>query len=207
MSTATQEQTLVTLTINRDLLTDLITGALVAADKSKAALSRTGSIYLGVSNGKITVKSTDRYRLVYGAADIDALDIEDMQILVADAKRILALIKDNKMASDITLTRAADSLSVAALGNSLTIYLMGDKFPDIEQLMSKDLADLSAISLNAEYLGSFAKVPTSDKENRIDLQFTASSIGGQTMATQIKIHVPHDSIDWRCLLMPMKVRS
>lgn len=199
-----QENKLDTLTIESELLSDLLTGALVAADKSKSALSKLGSVYLSVKDNRITATATDRYRLVSGSADVSAPDMATMQLLVADVKRILTLLKDNKLAREITLTRAGDSLSVAALGNSLTIYLLGDTLPDIEHLLSKATAELKAISFNATYMGEFSKIPSSAKDNQIFLEFTTSDSG---TPTQIKIKVLHDIIAWNCLLMPMRVSA
>jgi len=199
-----QDIQLSTLTLDRELLNDLLTGALVAADKSKHAIAKLGSVYLSVKDNKLTATATDRYRLVSGSADVSAPDMDTMQLLVADVKRILALVKNNKLAREITLTRAGDSLSVAAQGDSLTIYLLGDTLPDIEQLLNKPSTDLSAISLNATYLGEFAKIPSSAKDSQINLEFTATDSG---TPTQIKIKVLHDRIAWRCLLMPMRVSA
>lgn len=203
----TMTDTLATITVKADTLRDLLTGALVAADKSKSAISKLGSVYVGISGGKITATATDRYRLVSGAADIDAQDMDTVSLLVADVKRILTLIKESKYAQEITITRAGSSLSVAAAGNSLTIHTLGDTLPEIETLLNKQTADLSGLSLNATYLGDFAKVPSSAKDSQIFLEFTASDFQGSIMATQIKITVPHDTISWRCLLMPMRVKA
>lgn len=200
METITKLDTLNTLAIDRELLNDLLTGALVAADKSKGAITKLGSVYLSISDGKITANASDRYRLVSGSADISSPDMQEIQILVADVKRILTLIKDNKMAGEITLTRAGDTLSVAAAGNSLVINLMGDKFPPIDNLISRSTAKISGLSLNVDRIGSFNKVPSS-RDGQIYLDFTTTDQG---TPTQIKIGIPHDKIEWRCLLMPMR---
>lgn len=185
-------------TIDATLLNELVTGALVGADKSKSATSNIGSIYLSIDGGDIVVKATDRYRLVMGSAYVGIDPLSECQILVADAKRILTLLKENKayVANMVTLSRVGELLTISMNGSAITINLMGNKFPDVSNLF-KSSEPISSLSLNAELLGSFAKVPSSAKDSQIYLDFM-----GERKA--IKIKVPHDTIEWECALMPMK---
>lgn len=208
MTTTTSSQIVQTTTIGKDELTDLLTGALVAADKSKSAISRLGSVYLSYTGGEFKVQATDRYALIIGRLHIGSdSTLDEVQILVGDVKRILALMKEKKYKdSPITLTRIGDVLTVYTIDSSITIHLMGEKFPDVSHVF-KESAPITGLSLSADRLGAFAKVPSNDKDHRLDLEFTTTTVGGVTSPSAIKIKVPHDTIAWECALMPMRVRS
>ena len=208
MTTTTSSQIVQTTTIGKDKLTDLLTGALVAADKSKDAISRLGSVYLSYSGGEIKVQATDRYALIIGRLHIGSdSTLDELQILVGDVKRILALMKEDKRKdSPVTLARIGDLLTVHTIDSSITIHLMGETFPDVSHVF-KESAPIDSLSLSATRLGAFAKVPTSSKDTQLFLDFTTTTVGGVTAPSAIKIKVPHDTIAWECALMPMRVKS
>lgn len=207
MSTITTNELTQTLTVGVGELTDLLTGALVSADKSKQAISRLGSVYLSYSGGEIKVQATDRYALVIGRLHIGAdHNLDEIQILVNDVKRILTLMKESKRAdSPITLTRIGDLLTVYTVNSSITVHLMGEKFPDVSHVF-KESAPIDSLSLSAIRLGAFAKVPSNSKDAQINLEFTSVTVGGVTTPSAIKIKVPHDTISWECALMPMRIK-
>lgn len=192
--------------LSPSLLGDLLTGALVATDKGKGALDRLSSVYLSYAGGEVKVQATDRYRLVIGRAHagVDG-SLGEVQIRVGDVKRILTLLKENKGQPHVALNRTGDLLEVFIEGNKVLIDLGGQTFPDASHVF-KDTAAITGLSLNADYLGSFAKVPSNAKDNRVDMQFTSITVGGESVAGAIKIKVPHDDIAWECALMPMRVR-
>lgn len=188
------------------LLGELLTGALVAADKSKGAIDRCASVYLSYAGGEIKAQATDRYRLVIGRAHVGVDgSLSEVQIRVGDVKRILALLKENKNMPHVALNRTGELLEVFCEGNKLLLDLGGQTFPDTSHVF-KESAPISGLSLNAEYIGSFAKVPSSAKDSRLDIEFTTLTVGGTTSPSAIKIKVPHDTIAWECALMPMRVR-
>ena len=192
--------------LSPNLLSELLTGALVAADKNKNAIDRCASVYLSYSGGEIKVQATDRYRLVIGRAHVGADgSLSEVQIRVGDVKRILTLLKENKNMPHVALNRTGDLLEVFIEGNKVLLDLGGQTFPDASHVF-KDSSPISGLSLNAEYIGSFAKVPSSVKDNRLDIEFTTATIGGESAPSAIKIKVPHDDIAWECALMPMRVR-
>lgn len=185
------------------LLGDLLTGALVAADKSKGAADRLASVYLSYSGGELKVSATDRYRLVIGRVHLGVDgSLSEVQIRVGDVKRILTLIKENKREPHLALNRTGDLLEVFIEGNKVLADLGGETFPPVDHVF-KETSAITGLSLNAEYIGSFAKVPSNDKSHRLDLEFTA--IAGGVQPSAIKIKVPHDTISWECALMPMRV--
>jgi DNA polymerase III sliding clamp (beta) subunit (PCNA family) len=198
--TTIQETKLDTLTIGANDLMELLTGASVAMDKGKDAISRLGSIYLSAEGGKVKVKASDRYRLIVGETTVGGeSELSELQIRASEVKNILTTIKANKVAKDITLTRAGDSLSVAIGGTSLSVYLGGDTFPPYEHLLGGESLPVPAISFNATYMADFAKVPCSHKGGHLIMEFTGE-------AKPIRVKIPHDKIEWVALLMPMRVK-
>lgn len=199
MDKVMQETKLDTLTINASELADLLNGASVAMDKGKEAISRLGSVYLSTSGGKVMVKASDRYRLIVGESELAGESkLGECQIRANDVKNILATIKANKVAREITLTRVGDSLSVAIGGTSLTIYLGGETFPPYEHLLAGESVPVAGISFNATYMADFGKVPCSHKGGQLVVEFLGER-------KPIKVAIPHDKITWTALLMPMRV--
>ena len=189
-----------TLTMSASELYDLIAGASVAMDKGKDAISRLGSVYLSATGGKVTVKASDRYRLIVGeSTTAGESELTEVQIRANDVKNILATIKANKVAGEITFTRVGDSLSVAIGGTSLTVYLGGETFPPFEHLLTGESVPVGNISFNATYMADFAKVPCSHKGGQLVMEFMGES-------KPIKVTIPHATITWIALLMPMRVR-
>ena len=187
-----------TLTVKASELSDLLTGASVAMDKGKNALSALGSVYLSATGDSYLVaKASDRYRLIEGKLEIDGGELQECQLGANDVKNILATIKANKVASEITLTRVGDTLSVAVGGASLTISLGYDKFPPYAHLFELSPNPIDKIMLNPTYLASFDKVPASDAGNTFTFYGQGKPVG---------VTINHNRISWRALLMPMKIR-
>lgn len=189
------------------LLGELLTGALVGADKSKSAIDRCASVYLSYAGGEIKVSATDRYKLVIGRAHVGADgSMQEIQIRVGDVKRILTLIKENKREPHLSLNRTGDVLEVWIEGNKVMADLGGQTFPPVDHIF-KDTAPITGLSLSAERLGSFAKIPSNCEDSRLDMEFTTAKVGGAEFPNAIKIKVPHNTITWECALMPMRVNN
>jgi hypothetical protein len=199
MDKVMEETKLDTLTISAGDLADLLLGASVAMDKSKDSISRLNSVYLSATGGKVIAKASDRYRLIAGEITVAGeSDLGECQIRANDVKNILASIKANKVAGEITLTRAGDSLSVAIGGTSLSIYLGGETFPPYAHLLAGESVPVTGISFNATYMADFGKVPCSHKGGQLLVEFMGES-------KPIKVTIPHAKITWTALLMPMRV--
>lgn len=200
MDKVIQETKLDTLTIGAGDLADLLLGASVAMDKGKDSISRLGSVYLSATGGKVIAKASDRYRLIVGEITLAGeSELGELQIRANDVKNILATIKANKIAGEITLTRVGDSLSVAIGGTSLSVYLGGETFPPYEHLLAGESVPVAGISFNATYMADFGKVPCSHKGGQLVVEFMGDN-------KPIKVTIPHNKITWNALLMPMRVR-
>jgi len=198
METITRESTtLQTLTAKSADIADLLTGASVAADKGKQAIDSLAAVYLSATGGTITAAASDRYRLLAGELAGEG-ELAPCAIRIGDLKNILAAIKSEKYQREITFTRAGDSLSVAIGGTSLTVQLGTGVFPPYKHLIPSESVAVGEISFNPSFMADFAKVPTSNMSGAmISVQFSGER-------KPIKVSIPHDSIKWAALLMPMR---
>jgi DNA polymerase III sliding clamp (beta) subunit (PCNA family) len=193
-----KEAKLETVTVKASEFSDLLTGVSVAMDKGKNALDNLASLYLSAKgDGYLTAYASDRYRLVEGKFELDGGELAECQLRANDVKNILATIKANKLAGEITLTRAGDTLSLAIGSTSLNIILGGGKFPPFEHLFELEPKPMDKIMLNPTYLASFDKVPSSDDGNTFTFYGEGKPVG---------VTINHNRISWRALLMPMKIR-
>jgi DNA polymerase III sliding clamp (beta) subunit (PCNA family) len=197
-----QETKLESITAKASDIADLLTGASVAADKSKSAIDSLAAVYLSATSGTITATASDRYRLIAGtiAGEGESAgegELSQTAIRLSDLKNILAAIKSEKVSRDITFTRAGDSLSVAIGGTSLSISLGTGKFPPYEHLLEGDSATIERVSFNATYMADFGKVPCSHKGGQLIVEFLGEK-------KPMKVTIPHDKITWAALLMPMR---
>jgi DNA polymerase III sliding clamp (beta) subunit (PCNA family) len=192
-----------------DLL-DLITGAAIAAH-SKSDLESLNGVYIKAEGGKLTAFATDRYRLLVGelAAEGES-ELSNSLIPLTDIKRIIAALKGLDKADlrreVVSLTRAGDILTVAIKGGTLTITIASAQTPPpYEHLFAGDPAPISEIHLNADFIAAFAKVPGGGKEGQRFIFTGSSTVAGKVIVKPIKVIIPHDTINWRGLLMPMRM--
>jgi hypothetical protein len=207
MDTITRADTLQGLTLDAGTALDLLTGAAIAAH-SKADLPALNCVNVSASAGIFTAVATDRYRLIYGEvmvydSESAGVTLDPISVPLADIKRITAAIKALSSAAlsgaTLSLNRAGDILTVTlnanAGGTNLVVNLYtGQNFPPFKQLFEGEAAPVSELRLDAAYLASFDKVP--------------SSGGGQLITftgerKPIKVKINHDKINWHGLLMPM----
>lgn len=208
MDTITRADTLQGLTLDASTALDLLTGAAIAAH-SKADLPALNCVNLSAAGGILTAVSTDRYRLIYGEITLagegegEGITLDPISIPLADIKRITAAIKALPKAAlgraTVSLNRAGDILTVTINagegGTNLVINLYtGQKFPPFKHLFEGEAAPVSELRLDAAYLASFDKVPTSGGGQLIT--FTGDR-------KPIRVKINHEIITWHGLLMPM----
>lgn len=192
-----------------DLL-DLITGAAIAAH-SKADLETLNGVYIKAEAGKLTAFATDRYRLLVGElAGEGEGELSNSLIPLTDIKRIIAALKGLSKADlsreVVSLTRAGDILTVAIKGGTLTITIASAQTPPpYEHLFAGDPAPISEIHLNADFIAAFAKVPGGGREGQRFIFTGSTTVAGKVIVRPIKVMIPHDTINWRGLLMPMRL--
>lgn len=201
--------TLQGVTVKACDLLDLISGAAIAAH-SKSDLESLNGVYLKSEGGKITAFATDRYRLIVGElAGEGEGELSNSLIPLADIKRIItalkALTKSDLGREVVSLTRAGDILTVAIKGSTLTANIPDNKCPPYEQLFTSEPAAISEIHLNADFIAAFAKVPGGGKTGQRFIFTGSDTVAGKVIVKPIKVLIPHDSINWRGLLMPMRL--
>jgi DNA polymerase III sliding clamp (beta) subunit (PCNA family) len=146
----------------------------------------------------LRVSGTDRYRLLIGEVKAPEEDLIDQIIIpLPDIKKILTSIKalPKRGGETIILSRYGDLLKVLIGSDTLSVDLITGNFPPVDHLFTDDKGAVTTLQLNADYLASFAKVPTNG--------------GGQTFTftgdrKPIRVKINHDLITWRGLLMPMR---
>ena len=202
----TMTDTGLALTIKPALLNDLLTGALVATDK--AAPSGLVSVLLVIDGETLTATATDRYRLVTGSVAVTGGAFTAL-ISAADITRLVKLAKDQTTGADLTLSLIGDLFTVSGTYNTITAKVMSDRFPPYEQLFTRKVAVIKpapvkdtagiTIGLSSKLVATFDKVP---------------HIKGQPMSLDlvsgnepVLIKIPHDSITWRAILMPMRSKG
>jgi hypothetical protein len=200
--------TLQGVSVKANDLLDLLTGAAIAAH-SKSDLPTLNGVRLEIKGGKLVAFATDRYRLLVGELESEG-DLTDSLIPLADIKRIItalkALDKGDLSRELVSLTRAGDILTVAIKGSTLSVNIPGGQTPPpYEHLFAGEPAAISEIQLNADYLAAFAKVPGGGKAGQRFIFTGSSTVAGKVIVKPIKVIIPHDSINWRGLLMPMRM--
>lgn len=190
--------TLQGVTVKACDLLDLISGAAIAAH-SNSDLKLLNGVYLKSEGSTLTAFATDRYRLIVGELAGEG-ELSNSLIPLADIKRIItalkALTKPDLGREIVSLTRAGDILTVAIKGSTLSVNIPEGNCPPYEHLFTSEPAAISEIHLNADFLAAFAKVPGGGKAGQRFI-FTGDR-------KPIKVLIPHDSIRWRGLLMPMR---
>lgn len=193
-NTLTKQQ----ITVSVPALNDLLLGATIAADSSRDAMARLNNIYLSATSGKLTASATDRYRLVSGTIQLDDGKLSESAILLADVKRIQALIKPYIKFNYrlVTIDKEGTTLTITLDGNTLTIHTLDYNFPPYAHMMSTEFSPLPSVGLNLSLLASLDKVPH-DINQPVTLNFTSEN-------KPVQIHMSHDLIAWDILLMPMR---
>lgn len=191
-----------------DLL-DLVSGAAIAAH-SKSDLESLNGVYLKSEGGKLTAFATDRYRLLVGElAGEGEGELSNTLIPLTDIKRIITALKALSKADlgreVVSLTRAGDILTVAIKGSTLSVNIPDNKCPPYEQLFTSEPAAISELHLNADFLAAFAKVPGGGKAGQRFIFTGSDTVSGKVIVKPIKVLIPHDTINWRGLLMPMRL--
>ena len=199
------------VTLGAELFRDLLIGAAIAAHPKEDLRSLNG-VNIRATGGELKVIATDRFRAIIGETYLESGDLEPLTIPLVSVKKIITALKALPKRSirpvTVTLFRAGDILTVSinaasldSPGDSFSIYLPGNDFPDpetLEKFLNSDPVALAGFSLNAEFLASFAKVPGSNNSVNKFI-FTGEN-------KPIVIEIPHDSIKWRGLLMPVRIK-
>jgi DNA polymerase III sliding clamp (beta) subunit (PCNA family) len=187
-----------TVELSNGALVELLEGASTHADKGANALHALNSVQLeGAGAGYLVARATDRYRLIEGKIEVEHGQLSKSLISLSDVKRVIELAKSNKL-SKVTLNRIGDLLTVSVTGSSITVQLLEANYPaTFDDLLNKSEREpLGEIAFNPALFADYAKI--AGKGSPVRVEFTGK---GKPMV----IHLPATKVEWRALLMPMRV--
>ena len=188
-----------TISVKATVLRELLEGVSLCAHKS-SDLPSINAVTIEAGEGKIIARATDRYRLIKGEVEGEG-DISPSLIFLADIKRVITLIKEEKGEREVQLSRVGDLLSVTYDSNNLTILLCSGTFPPSDHLFpdTSNPLPIGEVMLNPALLADYGKI--AGKKEGIKLIF--SGIG-----KPITVQLPENkNIKWSALIMPMRISS
>ena len=186
-----------TVEVENATLIELLEGASTHSSKDKSLHSLNSVQLEGAGAGYLVARATDRYRLIEGKIEVEHGQLSPSLISLADVKRVIELAKSNKV-SRVTLNRIGDLLTVSVSGSSITVQLLDANYPKtFDDLLNKsERENLSEIAFNPALFADYGKI--AGKGNPVRVEFTGKG-------KPIIIHLPITKVEWRALLMPMRV--
>lgn len=198
MSTVQESKILTdTVELQNSVFVELLEGASTHSSKDKS-LYALNSVQLEAEGaGYLVARATDRYRLIEGKIEVEHGQLSKSLLSLSDVKRVIELCKSNKV-SKVTLNRIGDLLTVSVTGSSITVQLLEANYPaSFEDLLSKSEREpLGEIAFNPALFADYAKIAGKGKAVRVEFMGK-----GKPMM----IHLPITKVEWRALLMPMRV--
>ena len=188
-----------TISVKATVLRELLEGVSLHSSKD-SSLPTLNAVSIEAGEGKIIARATDRYRLIKGEVEGEG-DISPSLIFLADIKRIITLIKEEKGDREVELHRLGDYFNISYNSNNLTILLCSGTFPPSDHLFP-DISTPSPIGevmLNPALLADYGKI--AGKKEGVKLIFAGAG-------KPITIQLPENkNIKWSALLMPMRISS
>lgn len=184
------------LELSGALLLELLEGVSTHAERDKNQ-PRLNAVEIEGGGGLFIARATDKYRLIEGG--IRTLDgsLDKALIALDDVKRVITLLKAHKLHL-VSIIRVSNTLTVSALGDSVTFTLRDGTFPPTADLFAKSETEpvaIDGIAFNPVFFTDYAKI--AGKGAAIKLYFTGE---GKPM----RVRITSDTINWRALLMSMR---
>jgi DNA polymerase III sliding clamp (beta) subunit (PCNA family) len=198
MQTVNEDKILTdTVELENSALVELLEGASTHSSKDKSLYALNSVQLEGEGAGYLVARATDRYRLIEGKIEVEHGQLSKSLISLSDVKRVIELAKSNKV-SRVTLNRIGDLLTVSVSGSSITVQLLEANYPaTFDDLLNKSEREpLGEIAFNPALFADYGKI--AGKGNAVRVEFTGK---GKPMM----IHLPVTKVEWRALLMPMRV--
>jgi DNA polymerase III sliding clamp (beta) subunit (PCNA family) len=186
-----------TVELENSALVELLEGASTHASKDKSLYALNSVQLEGEGAGYLVARATDRYRLIEGKIEVEHGQLSKSLLSLSDVKRVIELAKSNKV-SRVTLNRIGDLLTVSVSGSSITVQLLEANYPaTFDDLLNKSEREpLGEIAFNPALFADYGKI--AGKGNAVRVEFMGK---GKPMM----IHLPVTKVEWRALLMPMRV--
>ena len=179
-------------------LIELLEGTSTHASKDKSLYALNSVQIESAGAGYLVARSTDRYRLIEGKIEVEYGQLSPSLIALDDVKRVIAIAKEGKVSGKVSITRIADLLTVSINGSAITLTLLDANYPaTFDDLLNKsEREQLGEIAFNPALFADYAKI--AGKGNAVRVEFTGKG-------KPIIIHLPVTKVEWRALLMPMRV--
>lgn len=187
-----------TIELSNSALVELLEGASTHADKGAKSLHALNTVQLeGEGAGYLVARATDRFRLIEGKIEVESGSLSKSLLSLSDVKRVIELAKSNKL-SKVTLNRIGDLLTVSVTGSSITVQLVEANYPaSFEDLLSVSGREpLGEIAFNPVFFSDYGKI--AGKGNAVRVEFIGKG-------KPIIIHLPATKVQWKALLMPMRI--
>ena len=198
MTTVSESKILTdTIEVESKALIELLEGASTHSSKDKS-LRSLYSVQLESVSGYLLARSTDRYRLIEGRIELESGDLSTSLVSLDDVKRVIAIAKEDKISGKVSLNRVGDLLTVSVNGSSITLTVLDATYPaSFDDLLNKSEREpLGEIAFNPALFADYGKI--AGKGNAVRVEFMGE---GKPMI----IHLPVTKVEWRALLMPMRV--
>ena len=179
-------------------LIELLEGTSTHASKDKSLYALNSVQLESAGAGYLVARSTDRYRLIEGKIEVEYGQLSPSLIALDDVKRVIAIAKEGKVSGKVSITRIADLLTVSINGSAITLTLLDANYPaTFDDLLNKsEREQLGEVSFNPAFFSDYAKI--AGKGNAVRVEFTGKN-------KPYIIHLPVTKVEWRALLMPMRV--
>ena len=185
------------LEVEGESLRELLEGAITHAHKDKDLLAL-NAVMLEGEGGYLTARATDRYRLIVGKIEVIEGEMSPSLISLSDIKRIVALSKDYKLSGKVSLNRIGDLLTVSVNGNSITLTIVEANYPPFNDIFDKgEVTAIETIAFNPAFFSDYSKIV--GKGVQVKVTFNGEN-------KPITIGLVGDKVEWRALLMPMRIK-
>ena len=183
--------------VSASALIELLEGTITHASKDKR-LRALNSAQLESVSGYLVARATDRFRLIEGRIELESGDLATSLVSFDDIKRVLAIAKEGKISGKVSLNRIGDLLTVSVNGSSITLTVLDATYPpSFDTLLNnQERADLGEVNFNPAFMADYGKI--AGKGNAVRVEFIGQ---GKPML----IHLPVTKVEWRALLMPMRI--
>jgi DNA polymerase III sliding clamp (beta) subunit (PCNA family) len=199
---------MIEITISAETLRDALAGASVATSKDKTLPAFTCVKVTPTPSG-LEFAATDRFILVSGeiVPDGEANTWQEFDTLLdADTvKRFIAALKDalktHKHGLIVKLVLDGDTITLTGLGDGASVSsgVAYGGFPRYASLFPDTFSEIESICLNPELFARVAKIPMV-KDGQNEFKFAGS-------VKPVTVVVPHVTVAWRVILMPLRKQS
>lgn len=198
--TTVQESKVMTDTVelSANALLELLEGTSTHAGRDKTLPTLNAVQIESAGEGYLMARATDRYRLIEGKIETEYGQLSPSLIRLDDIKSIMPVLKACK-SDTVLISRLGDYLNLVIGESRFTFIVCDGTFPPTAHLFDKcesEREEIGEINFNPAFFADYAKI--AGKGNAVRVEFTAKG-------KPIIIHLPVTVVEWKALLMPMRI--